>query len=38
LVILRQNEQIFDKIIYHYKLSSFVEFLRAQAIRVQSVN
>jgi hypothetical protein len=38
LVIFGQNEQIFGKIMRNNKISSFVEFLHAQAIRMLSVN
>jgi hypothetical protein len=37
LVILGQNEKIVSKIMWNYKISSFVELLHAQAIRMQSV-
>jgi hypothetical protein len=38
LAIFGHNEQIFDKIMRNCKILSFVEFLHAQAIGMQSVN
>jgi hypothetical protein len=35
LVIFGQNYKIFSKIMWNYEISSFVEFLHAQAIRMQ---